>query len=449
MGRGRSTLILLVLALGLGGYLYFVESKREVGTETAKAKVFANTDAAKINQLEVKSDTGERTGLKKGANDTWSIVQPVEAPADRNNVSDIVTNLANLEEEREVDPNASDLKTYGLAEPRIDVTFHVEGDKEPKRILFGDKTPAGTGMYAKLPSGNRVFLVGTSLETTLNKSTFDFRDKTALSFEESKVDSLELASAGQTIRLEKSGEDWKLVKPVQAPADFVSVNGLLGQLQSAQMTALKDKPDDLKDLKQYGLDRPQVVATIGMGSASAKFELGNEADPSSVWARDPSKAAVFSVNNGVATELKKTVEDLRRKDVFEFRPYNTTRFEITRGSATRAFERVKGTGENAVDTWKQVVPAEKPVDSSNFEGVLLDLSNLRAESFVDRSGPATGHNPPAAVITVKFDDGKKEERVAIGTAGSSVFATRADQPGALKVEAGKYEAALKKLDSIQ
>jgi hypothetical protein len=30
-----------------------------------------------------------------------------------------------------------------------------------------------------------------------------------------------------------------------------------------------------------------------------------------------------------------------------------------------------------------------------------------------------------------------------------VFATRADQPGALKVEAGKYEAALKKLDSIQ
>jgi hypothetical protein len=26
---------------------------------------------------------------------------------------------------------------------------------------------------------------------------------------------------------------------------------------------------------------------------------------------------------------------------------------------------------------------------------------------------------------------------------------RADQPGALKVEAGKYEAALKKLDSIQ
>ena len=70
-----------------------------------------------------------------------------------------MTNLANLEEQRVVDENASDLKAYGLAEPRIDVTFHVDGEKEPKRILLGDKTPASSGLYAKLPSSNRVFLV--------------------------------------------------------------------------------------------------------------------------------------------------------------------------------------------------------------------------------------------------------------------------------------------------
>ena len=49
---------------------------------------------------------------------------------------------------------------------------------------------------------------------------------------------------------------------------------------------------------------------------------------------------------------------------------------------------------------------------------------------------------------MKFDDGKKEERVVLGTAGSSVFATRADQPGALKLETGKYEDAIKKLDAL-
>jgi len=447
MGRGRSTLILLVLALAVGGYLYFVESKRAIPDENAKTKVFT-TDAAKINQLEIKSTSGV-TGLRKGANDTWTIVKPVEAPADRNSISDIVTNLANLEEEREVDANASDLKTFGLAEPRLDVTFQAEGEKEPKRILFGDKTPAGTAMYAKLPTGNRVFLVGTALDASLDRSTFDFRDKTAFAFDETKVDSLELASSAQTIRLEKTGDDWKLVKPLQAPADFVSVNGVLGQLQSAQMTALKDRPEEIKDLKQYGLDRPQVVAAIGMGTSTVKVELGAEAEAGSVWARDPSKRLVFSVNNGVADELKKKVDDLRRKEVFDFRPYNTTRFEITRGSTTRAFERVKGTGENAVDTWKQVVPSDKTVDSSNLEGALLDFSNLRAEAFVDRAGASTGHDTPAAVIEVKFEDGKKEERVTFGISAKGEFAVRADQPGALKLEAGKYEDAIKKLDAIQ
>jgi hypothetical protein len=448
MGRIRSTLILLIIAVGLGGYLYFVESKRPVEDASAKKKIFTY-DSSKINQVEVKSSTGEVTALRKGSDSAWTIVKPVEARADRNVISDVVTNLATLDEQRVVDENAADLKAYGLAEPRVDITFNVEGEKEPKRILLGEKTPSSSGVYAKLPNSNRVVVINTGLETAADKPTFDFRDKAAVVFDQTKVTSLELASASQTIRLEKSGEDWKLVKPIQAPADFVSVNGVVGQLQSAQMTGLKDRPEDLKDLKQYGLDKPAVVATIGTGTSSVKFELGKEADAGAVWARDPSRPAVFSVNNGVAMELKKKVDDFRRKEVFDFRPYNTTRFEITRGKDTRAFERVKGTGENAVDTWKQVVPATKTVDSSNFEGALLDFSNLRAESFLPAAGAATGHNNPAAVIVVKFDDGKKEERLVIGTTGSGVFATRADQPGAMKIESDKYEAAVKKLDALQ
>jgi hypothetical protein len=448
MGRSRSTLILLLVALGFGGYLYFVDSKQPIEDENAKKKVFSY-EADKINQLQVKSSSGEVTALRKDSSDSWTIIQPAQAPADRNSVSDIVTNLASLEEQRVVEENATDLKTYGLAQPRIDVTFHVDGEKVPKQLLLGDKNPTGMGLYAKLPESNRVFLVSTGLDTTFNKSPFDFRDKTAIKFEQDKVSSIELVSNAQAVRLEKTGDDWKLVKPIQAPADFVSVNGLLGQLQSAQMTALKDRADDVKNLKQYGLEKPEVIATLAGEGFTTRLELGGPADPGSVWVRDPSKPTVFSVNNGLAEELRKTPQDFRRKEIFDFRPFNTTRFEITRGTDTRAFERVKGTGENAVDTWKQVAPAEKTVDASNLEGALLEFSNLRADSFVERAGAATGHSTPAAVITVKFDDGKKEERVTFGTSGGSAFAVRPDQPGALKLEAGRLEAALKKLDAIQ
>lgn len=445
--RGRSTLILLVVAAALGAYVYFVESKKPVDEEHAKKTVFAY-DTSKIDQMEIALAGGETTALKKDAG-TWTIVKPVAAAADQNNVNDIVTNLGTLQEDRVVDENAADLKVYGLAEPRIAVTFNLAGEKEPKRILFGDINQTGVGMYAKLPNDKRVFLVSNSLDTTFNRRTFDLRDKTALKFEQPDVNSLELISKNQTIRLEKSGEDWKIVQPFRAPADYVSVQGLVGQLQAAQMTTLKDKPEDLKDLKHYGLDTPEVTAIIGVGPQKVTFELGKAADPGSVWGRDASKPAVFTVANGLAEELRKKPFDLRRKEIFDFRPFNTTRFEMTRGKETRAFERVKAKDPKDSDTWKQVAPAEKTVDASNFEGALLDFSNLRADAAVDKIDPAMGLNPPAATITVKFDEGKKEERVTIGQRGPDVYATRPDQPGALKLEMGKYEAAVKKLESIQ
>jgi hypothetical protein len=442
--RGRSTLILFVLALAFGGYLYFVESKKPVEDADARKKVFSY-DTEKISQVDITSSGGETTALQK-QNGAWSIVKPVQAPADRNAVNDVISSLGTLEEDRVVEENAADLETYGLAEPRIDVTFAVEGEKEPKRILFGDKNPTGMGLYAKLPGNNRVFLVPSSLDASLGRSTFDFRDKTALTFEQDQVTAIDLVSGSQSIRLEKSGQDWKLVKPVQAPADYISVNGVLGQLQSAQMMSLKDRPEDLKDLTQYRLDRPEVVATVSAGKSTIVLELGGKADEGSVWARDPSKPAVFSVGAGVADELRKTATDFRRKEVFDSRPFNTTRFEISRGSETRAFERVKGAGENAPDTWKQVSPSEQTVDSSSFEGALLDFSNLRAEAFVDGPG-ATSR--PEATITVRFEDGKKEERVTIGRQGANVFAARPDQPGAMRIEAGRFDEALKKLDALK
>ncbi len=444
----RSTLILLVVAAGLGAYLYFVDAKKPVGDTTTKQKVFS-LDAGKIEQVQLTLTAGSTT-LKKGTSG-WTIVQPVDAPADQNTAGDVAASLATLEQDRVVDENATDLKTYGLAPPRIDITFNVAGEKDARRLQVGDKSPTGVGVYARVPDGNKVYLVSNSVEKSLKRSTFDLRDKTGLKFDQEKVDSVELVSKSETIRLVKTGDDWKLVSPVEAPADLTSVEGLVGQLHSSQMAILKDSPEDVKDLKKYGLDKPEVTATLGMGSARVVLNLGSAAETGTYWARDTSKPMVFSINSGVADELKKKAFDFRRKEIFQFRPFNTTRFEIVRGKDTRAFERVKGTGPNPTDTWKQVLPSDKAVDSSNLEGALLEFSNLRAQAAVDKAGPETGLNKPLAVITVKFEDGKKDETVTIGKPGSTpdVFAARSDQPGALKIETGKFDEALKKLDAIQ
>jgi hypothetical protein len=51
-------------------------------------------------------------------------------------------------------------------------------------------------------------------------------------------------------------------------------------------------------------------------------------------------------------------------------------------------------------------------------------------------------------VYVKFDDGKKEERVSFGQSGSDVFALRPNEPGAAKTDAADFNESIKTLDEL-
>ena len=115
MKRGRNTLVLLVLAAGLGAYIYFVESKREPASNSDEpavthAKVFT-TEAAKIDEITVKGSAGEQTTLRK-ANNAWQVVTPVQSAADESESSGLATSLAALEEQRVIEEQPKDLAPY-------------------------------------------------------------------------------------------------------------------------------------------------------------------------------------------------------------------------------------------------------------------------------------------------------------------------------------------------
>ena len=191
--------------------LYFVDSKRPVEEESAKKKVFSyETEQDQPDQ--VKSAAASVTALKKDANDAWTIVAADRRlrPTATASATSSPT-LANLEEDRVVDENAADLKAYGLAEPRIDVTFHVDGEKEPKRMLVRRQDPDQRRRLREAAEQQQGLPVATRSTLVEQVRRSIFRDKTALKFEQDKVTSVELVSKNQTIRLEKTGQDWKLV----------------------------------------------------------------------------------------------------------------------------------------------------------------------------------------------------------------------------------------------
>ena len=434
----RSFLVLLAVAAALSGYLYY-DSKRPVDEGTKQEKVFADLQSDKIDQVTVKAAAGDRTTVQKQG-DGWQITQPAAVAADSGEISGITSNLASMEVQRVVDEKPTDLKQYGLEPPRIEVAFKTGGTE--RTVLLGAKSPTGSDLYAKLPDKPRVFLVPSFIEANFNKSTFDLRDKTILKVDRDKLDHVEIETPDHTLKFARQGADWRITQPIDARADFSTLEGILGRLNASPMKSIvAPEVKDPKDLAQYGLDKPAATVHVIAGSSRAELAVGKSSGEGAVYAKDLSRPMVFTVESALADDLKKSADDFRLKDLFDARSFNTTRVEIDRKGTKLAFEKDK-------DAWKQVMPSAKAADAAKVEALLTALTNTRATGFVDKAA-GTGLDAPELTATIKFEDGKKEDKVSFGRKGTDAFAQRAGDPGAGKIDGTALDAILKAADALK
>ena len=451
MGRGKSFLALVVVALGLGAYIYFVEMKRDpvAADDTAKKdKVFA-IETGKIEEVLVRAASGESTTVRKSG-DTWQITAPEAIEADTSAISGLVSSLESLEVNRVIEENPASAKAFGLEPPRIQLTFKTAGDGATRTLQIGNRTPTGGDLYARVDGQPRVFLISSFQEDSFDKTTFELRDKTVLEFARENVDTVTIEPAGaKAVALAKQGEQWRLTAPMNAKADFSTVDGLVGRVAQAQMKTIAAPTAD--DLKKFGLDKPQATVTFGAGSTRAMLALGTkpDGDDSSVYARDLSRPMIFTIDATLLDDLKKPAGDLRAKDLFEFRSFSATGVDLTWNGQAVTWSKEKPAGgeqSSAVDVWKQTKPAAKDLDQTKATDLLTTLSNLRAESFVD-TPHATGDE---LVIVARFGDGgnAREDRVTFRKSGDTVHGIIPGEPGAAVVLAADFDKVVSLLKEL-
>lgn len=443
MKRARSTLLLLLVAAGLGAYIYFIESKRPSAEEaaTAKEKVFG-VDTDKIQEITIKVGEKESTSLVKEGSG-WRVTAPITSEADITEVTTLLSSLSSLERQLTVDENPSDVSAFGLSPAAMEVTFKAEGMSDVARLLIGRKTPTGSDLYAKLADQPRVFLISGYLDTTFNRGTFELRDKTALKFERNGVSSIELLVEKQpALQMSKTNAAWAISSPWQTRGDYGVVEGLVGRVAASQMKSVV--AENATDLKPYGLDRPLVQVKVGAGSAQATLLIGR-AEEDSFYAKDASRNIVFTLEKGIVDDLRKPADTYRPKDLFEFRTFTGDRVEVTRNGAKTIFERLKGSAETAPEKWTQTDPA-LDVPEAKIEDFLSKLSSLRADTF-EAALPASRQE--IITIATRFGTEKKEERVSFFKAGTDLYATRPDDVGAMKLAGTALDDALKALDEVK
>ena len=443
-----STLLLVVVLAGLGGYIYFVDSKRSpasLSSEAAKEKVYS-VETDKIDEITIAA--GGETSLLKKSDAGWKMVEPAAADADPAEAIGVAQAIAGLERVRVVDDNPKDLAQYGLEKPAVRIDFKAQGNISGS-LKLGDKNATQGELYAQKNDEKTVFLVSAFQENSFNRKPFDLRDKKILKFDRDKADAVAIARGPGAIELARSGSEWKVVKPGPARSDYAAVEGLLGRLSSANMSKLIEP--DAKDLAKYGLDKPVMTITVGAGSAKTVLEIG-KTENDQTYAKDASRPLVFTVDTTLQEDLKKSLDDYRKKELFEFRPFLLAKLravlDTPGGGKTYEFEKVKGAKPNDPETWKVTRAGGETItpDQAAMDDLLNKLIALKAESWADAK-TKTGLDKPALVVSASYDDGKFE-RVRFGQVGDNAYAARDGEAGVVKVDTPLMRGAMLAFDTV-
>lgn len=431
----KSTLILLVVLGALVGYISYQD--RSATEDDDRELAFASVNAEKIEEVRITASDGSTSRVQK-TDGTWQLVEPVQAAADEGELSSITSSLASLDIQRVVDEEAADLAQYGLEPARVEVAFRTQGATEPRRILFGERTPTGGDLYARFPDQKRVFLVSSFVDSTFNKNTFALREKNVVKLNRDDVQRVEVVAGNRKVTLARTGMEWRITEPVAARADFAAVEGALERLASARMQSIVAPEGG--DLKQFRLDPPIASFTAAAADSRATLLLG-ETENAVIYAKDASRPMVFTVAPTLYTDLIRDVQDFRRKDLFDARSFTINRIEFRRDGSTITLEKSKGS--NGEETWRTA--GGQDVDSAKAEALLTAVTGLRAESFETATNAALKN--PALTVNVTFADGRMEQ-VAFARAGGEVVASRSDEPASARVDSSSFDEAIAALDAI-
>ncbi|MDJ0516690.1 MAG: DUF4340 domain-containing protein [Trichodesmium sp. MO_231.B1] len=207
----RTTLILMLTALALGGfvYLYEIRGKQQQAEIQEQQKQVFDFESEQIQTITIKQES-ETLTLKidqEAEEKTWNITAPVEKKADLQTVEFLLTELTNLKSNRSIATSASQLSEYGLEKPEITVEIQLK-DGKTSRLFLGQPDFDGNFIYSQLePEGEPpeevfVLLLSVNFKNVLTKpvSEWEKQEKT----EESSGEAEESSDKKDELETEKS-----------------------------------------------------------------------------------------------------------------------------------------------------------------------------------------------------------------------------------------------------
>jgi hypothetical protein len=208
------------------------------------------------------------------------------------------------------------------------------------------------------------------------------------------ISKIEISNAGTSVVLNKKDSKW-YIAPQGYPADAGKVIEMLDTIGDLAVTAMVSES---KDYSRYDLDDDRKITVKAWTGNTLKreFEVGKTAlSYRHTFVKLADDGRVYHARGNFRDKFDQTVESIRDKTVLSFDQDDIQVIHISRGGEVAEFTRVPakaGAGKGpdagiappstkAETLWRTADGREG--DKSKLDGLLVTLSNLRCERYID------------------------------------------------------------------
>ncbi len=178
----RTTLILLLLALGLGGFVYFYEIQGATQRQEAKVKdqqIFSfEKEEVQAFKIKTPKQILEFERADEAGKPIWRMKSPSNTLASDASISYLMDLLVQGKSDRTITVVANQLSEYGLAPPQAIIEVKLK-NQQAQQLILGKPDFNRNFLYAQAaPATNEkvdVLLVSTDFENATNRELSEWK----------------------------------------------------------------------------------------------------------------------------------------------------------------------------------------------------------------------------------------------------------------------------------
>lgn len=364
---------MLVVLLGLGAYVYFVELPK--AKQDAEKPTILTFEKEAVKTLTLTYPERE-IRLQQTAAGEWDITAPIQAKADDTAMNNMLTTIVDEEVTRSLTPEEPvDLALYGLAQPPVVLRIALQDGTTLPKVSVGKDTPIGFSAYVQKEGDPQLHLTRQAFRLGLTKEVKELRDKTVLPFERDRVTRIAINTSETRIVLDKTDDGWAFENRASYAVDATAVQTYLSTLEGMQAEDFVEQP--LLDLPAFGLDPAQLTVSLHLGEDTKRtLSVGDEksvdAGTTQRYLKRDDGATLYLVRTGLLKDLRKSVTDFRDKAVVSIPEGKITHVVVTR-EGREGFTLSRGE-ENA---WEIDSKSEGTLKTATLSQFIADLRDLR------------------------------------------------------------------------